>query len=138
MTDVDVHLAWRPLGEVVLQGGKLEFPKPPPLPGVYWLHFPTNDGPGGAYIGQTDSLPRRFGNYRNPGPTQHTSLRINALLTSVLLQTGSIEVRVAVEGQVRVNGRLVSLNMPLKSHRLLAEGAAVVDAQVQGVMLANL
>lgn len=120
-----------------LRRGMLEFSKPQLALAVYWLRIPATDGPGAAYIGQTDNLPRRFGNHRSPGPSQRTSLGINAMLTSVLVQTRSIEVLVALQGELRVGGRRIALDMHSKFHRLLTEASTIVTAQSQGVMLAN-
>ncbi len=48
------------------------------------------------YIGETDNLRRRLSsNYRNPGPSQQTSLRINRLLREHLGRGGAVKLWVA-------------------------------------------
>jgi hypothetical protein len=136
-TQVCVRLDWQSLGEVMLHRGMLNFPRAARVPAIYWLRIPATDGPGLAYIGQTDSLSRRFGNYRTPGPTQRTSLGINAMLVRTLELGGSIEVLVALQGYVYLDGKEVALEMGSKFQRLLAESAAVVLAHFQGETLAN-
>ena len=36
------------------------------------------------YIGETDSLNRRFQQYRTPGPTQTTNIRLNLLMRKII------------------------------------------------------
>jgi hypothetical protein len=138
-TSVCVDVVWRNGGVVTLDSsGKLVFPKPPALPGIYRMALIKRDGFGVTYVGQSDSLPRRFGNYRNPGPTQQTSKRINGLLLKVLSDGGRIEVELAVEGRLSLGGEPAVLDLKVKAHRLLAEGAAVVSASGDGREMANL
>jgi hypothetical protein len=139
LTDVCVQLVWRGAGTVELDAvGKLVFLKPPTGPGIYRMTLFKRDGSSLTYVGQSDSLPRRFGNYRNPGPTQQTSRRINALLLEVLNSGGRVEVELAVDGEFSVGGVPAVLSLEVKAHRLLAEGAAVVSTASDGRAMANL
>lgn len=81
------------------------------------------------YFGETTNLHRRLaGNYRRPGPTQRTSLRINALLSGHLAQGGSVEVATAVNAAVYLAGIPEPLDLARKAARLLGENAALVAA----------
>lgn len=91
-----------------------------------------------SYIGQTDGLPRRFSHYRNPGPTQQTNIRINALLTELIVGGEEVRVSVALGGELTVTGGAIPLDFADKTHRLLAEAATVVIAGTEGVRLDNL
>src|SRR3546814_9499323 len=50
-----------------------------------------------VYVGEAVNLKRRFGNYRRPGATQQTSLRLNALLIEAIGQCGAITVDIAYQ-----------------------------------------
>ena len=84
------------------------------------------------YIGETDNLRRRLAsNYRSPGPTQQTSLRVNELLCEHLTAGGRVRLAVATAATVPVNGGVEhALDLRRKAGRLLAESAALVLAQV--------
>jgi hypothetical protein len=68
--EMTLMFEWEPLGRVGLDPqGKLVFPRAPSRPGLYRFEF---DGAKGRqeYIGETDTLNRRFQHYRTPGPSQ--------------------------------------------------------------------
>ena len=138
MTDVCVRLRWQPLGLVTVEAGKLVFPSPPAKPGVYRFALPARVDRARSYIGQTDGLPRRFAHYRNPGPSQRTNIRINALMTELLVEGGQVAVLVAVDGELSIASKPIRLDFADKAHRLFAEGAALVSAGAEGVLLDNL
>jgi len=77
---VRVRLQWLDGGAVALDSGdKPAFTPLEDVPGLYRLIL--TEGAEGQrawiYIGETDNLRRRLaGNCRNPGPRQHTSLRV--------------------------------------------------------------
>jgi hypothetical protein len=101
-------------------------------PGLYRLTL--TGGVAGArpqvYIGETDNLRRRLSsNYRSPGPTQQTSLRVNALLRSHLAAGGQVDVAVVTVAVVHLRGDDQALDLRRKAGRLLAENAALVLAQ---------
>ena len=108
--EISVQFSWRAAGRVVLDGqGKPMFDSLPEVAGLYRLTL------GGGlvaarrpriYIGETDRIRRRLaGNYRNAGPTQATSLRINALLREHLRSGGLVELGIATEAWCSLNGR---------------------------------
>lgn len=138
---VTVRFAWQRLGPVALdKTGKVMFPRPlPSVPGLYRMLF-TGNGAQRWYIGETDNLRRRLGsNYRNPGPSQQTSLRVNAALLTHLDAGGEVLVDVALSAEAAApDAAPVSLDLTRKAGRLLAESAAVVLAQRAGHDLENL
>jgi hypothetical protein len=93
-----LRIKWVPIGRVTLDPtGKCKFPIPPDGPGLYRFRFRKIDGLEALYVGESDNLRRRFGNYRNPGPTQATSLRINKAIENHLKSDGEISVAIAFE-----------------------------------------
>ena len=50
--------------------------------------------PEEVYVGEASILSRRFQNYRTPGPTQHTNIRMNALFAACLGRDETITVDV--------------------------------------------
>ncbi len=144
---VSVRFSWQHLGPVTLDAdGKVAFPRPlPQAPGLYRMHFISDQSgqpgpPVRFYFGETDNLRRRLGsNYRNPGPSQQTSLRVNEALRTHLAVGGQVTLAVAlsVELSERDSGP-EPLDLTRKAGRLLAESAALVLAQRAGVQLENL
>ena len=140
--DVSVRFSWRQLGRVTLDAaGKVAFPRPlPSTPGLYRMHFVAVDGDHADrfYIGETDNLRRRLGsNYRNPGPRQQTSLRINAALLEHLAADGQVEVAICIDAELTHDGDSEPLDLTRKAGQLLAESAALVLAQRAGEQLEN-
>lgn len=132
--DVRIRLQWLDSGPVKLDAqGKLAFVDVERTAGIYRLTLEGAE-PGGrrrVYIGETDNLRRRLhANYRSPGPSQQTSLRINQLLREHLGAGGSATVAVATAATVWLTGQEQPLDLTRKAGRLLAESAALVVAQV--------
>lgn len=129
---VSVSVQWLMAGHVQLDdGGKPAFPTLPRAPGLYRFRF--SGGPldrARIYIGESDDLRRRGGNYRNPGPTQPTNIRVNALLREHLAQGGEVEVLVATSAEVNTAQGAARLDLSRKAARLLAENACLVAAQI--------
>jgi hypothetical protein len=94
--------------------------------------------PGGSaasrprvYIGESVNLQRRLaGNYRSPGPSQQTNVRINALLGRHLAAGGTVGVAVATSAALWLDGTEHPLGLSRKDARLFAENAALVFAHV--------
>jgi hypothetical protein len=140
---VAISFAWLDAGAVTLDAdGRPRFPRLSPSPGIYRLTL--FDAPGQQrpriYIGESDSLVRRAGNYRNPGATQQTSTRVNALLRERLTSGGRVALAVATSASIHADSMTEeALDLSRKSVRLLAESAALVLAQrVGGADLENL
>jgi hypothetical protein len=121
-----------PSGVVVLDGDdKPTFPRLSASYGLYRLAF---TGPASrVYIGETENLHRRLStNYRNPGPSQQTSTRINALLREHLTLGGTVSLAVTTAATVVIDDRERPVDLSTKAGRLLAESAALVHAQTTG------
>lgn len=82
--EVRVRLLWRAAGELTLDAsGKPAFGPLEAAPGLYRLEFASlnEQQRPRVHFGEIDNLRMRLsGNYRDPGPSQQTSLRINGLL----------------------------------------------------------
>jgi hypothetical protein len=132
--DVRVQLQWMDAGTVTLDsGGKPKFAGLDDTPGLYRMTL--SGGITGSraqiYIGESDNLKRRLaGNYRNPGPRQQTSLRINTLLREHLAAGGDVAVAIATSALLWINGEQSALDLSRKAGRLLVENAALVLAHV--------
>ncbi|GGD08676.1 DUF7662 domain-containing protein [Nocardioides daphniae] len=133
--DVRVTFRWSRLGAVTLDpSDKLLFPRPvPAMPGIYSLTLTGIRERPQVYIGESDNLRRRLtSNYRNPGPRQRTSLRINALVRAHLAAGGQVEVAISTAAEVSTPTPPAPLDLSRKAGRLLVESAAVVLAQIDG------
>jgi hypothetical protein len=128
-----VQFQWLDGGAVLLDaGGKVAFRRLPEAPGLYRMTL--TGGTGGdrprVYIGETDNLRRRLaGNYRNPGPTQQTNLRVNALLREHVAAGGIVALAITTSVTARINDEARPLDLTRKASRLLAENAALVLGQ---------
>jgi hypothetical protein len=132
--DASVLFIWLDAAKVTLDTqGKPAFPPLPECGGLYRLTLVSRPGQGRGhvYIGETDNLRRRLaGNYRNPGPSQQTSLRVNALLREHLGAGGVVRLAVTTVAKLRLcGGDEQRLDLTRKAARL-AESAALVLAQV--------
>jgi hypothetical protein len=84
------------------------------------------------------SARRRGQNYRTPGPSQRTSLRINALLRDHLAAGGTAAMAIASTAEVIRDGLAARLDLAGKAGRVLAEHAALVTAKLDGEEVLNL
>lgn len=123
--DVRVRLTWHRAGPVTNDGGKLVFPPLPRSPGIYRLTFSGLAGQPRVYIGESDDLRRRTGNYRNPGPTQQTSQRIHQELISHLTAGGTVTMSLATNAVIEADGETTQLPLARRTARVLAEHAAL-------------
>jgi len=121
-----VEMEWQPLGSLVLgEDGKLTFPKTGNTPALYCFKVKRGTRES-RYIGETDNLNRRMGNYRNPGPTQQTSLRMNALLKSELTAGSEIAISVISSGAwIETPKGRKAADLSSKIIRCLLENAAI-------------
>jgi hypothetical protein len=125
---VSVAFTWLDAGAIVLdKTGKLRFPGLPPVPGLYRMALHSGDETIRTrwYIGESDNLRRRSGNYRNPGGRQHTSIRINSVLTKHLQEGGTVSLSISVAASVDIGSGAGPLDLTRKAARLLAENAAL-------------
>lgn len=131
---VSVAFEWTDVGEVVIDDqGKVAFPRLPRESGLYLISITEATGTTALYVGEADDLQRRFAHYRNPGPSQHTNQRINALLADTLETGGAARISMATEATLTTaDGSDSALDLSAKSARLLAENAALVQASLTG------
>jgi hypothetical protein len=135
---VELAFGWHQLGAVGLgTEGRLQFPKVASSPGVYRLTLWDAGAVGRIYVGESVNLARRVRNYVRPGPTQATSLRINALLIEHVQRA---EVSFDIAGDIRftVDGRHIAVDLTRKADRVLVEHAALVQVIAVGHPVANL
>lgn len=130
---VNVDLTWRLAGQIALDpDGFPKFPALPRHPGLYRFDFGIgDDGIRTLYIGESKSLARRAGNYRNAKTdrsTQRTSRRIHKEIVTHLAGGGVIDVAIATE--VRSDNGTIDLRRT--ADRRFAENAAVFIAQITG------
>jgi hypothetical protein len=128
-----VAYEWQSAGNVQIVDNKLSPPVLPPRPGVYRFKIETMMG-ASYYIGETDNLFRRMGHYRNPGPTQHTNIRMNELLIKVLGSEGTA----AVDVVTSVLFGAEALDMSHKAARCLVESVALCELDRVGASVENL
>ena len=136
--DMVLKFEWRALGAIILDAnGALSFPSVTANAGLYRIRI---DGTGRPqiYIGESSSLRRRFGNYRGPGPTQQTSLRINALLKEALIAGLDIGVDIVTDGiSLGINGTVLSVDLADKAARRMIEHTAIVASGGEDIDIAN-
>lgn len=131
-------MAWEPLGRVTAgDDGRLVFPKVAKAPALYRLCV-RQGGRDAIYIGESDNLLRRFGNYRNPGPTQQTSKRINAKLRDALKAGAEIAVAVVLSGAwIDWGTGPQDADLSSKVIRCLFENAAISSSGAEDVEILN-
>lgn len=136
---ITVAWDWQPCGLVTLAEGKLLFPRAPSTPGVYRLTFQDDRGQdAGVYVGEADLLRRRFQQYRTPGPSQQTNLRLNPFMVNTLATGGRIAVEVAVAARfTSADGSEIPLDLTWKAARVLVERASEVTERITGAVVLN-
>lgn len=124
---ITLQLRWQRLGAVILgKDHKLIFPAAPAEAGLYRIIVRMKNLTS-VYVGEAVKLKRRFGNYRLPGSTQKTSVRINALLVETLAQGGSVAVDIVYENMgLSIGGVSIDADLTDKAVRRMIEHAAIV------------
>jgi hypothetical protein len=121
-----LRFEWKPAGKIVLDDqGKPMFPSVAAEPGLYRLRLRNSAGRESKYVGESDNLQRRFGNYRNPGPTQQTSLRINKVIRELLISGGQISVSIAQNVWIESAQEKLRADLSRKAVRCLFENLAL-------------
>lgn len=139
LTEVSLKMIWHSLGPVVQNsGGKLEMPPAPTAPAIYRFRI-LKDGQEERYIGETINIRRRLYHYINPGPSQTTNVRVNALFHSAVDNNATIEIDVVLDGVfLGIENMRTAPDLKDKATRRLLENAAIlVDgaAQISGLNL---
>lgn len=131
-------LSWLPIGKISTgMDGKLNFPKARSAPAIYCFRV-RQDGVERRYVGQTDNLMRRFSNYRNPGTTQQTNLRLNDEFKRLLTQGAEIAVSVITEGAwIDWGAGAADAEMTSLAVRCLLENAAIVESNATEIESLN-
>ena len=135
---ITVDYEWRSIGEVTIGAdGRVTFPALPAEPGIYQLDF--RSGPNSVlYVGEAVDLKRRAYNYRNPGPTQRTSIRINARLKEHIAAGGTVVVVATTAARMEIAGSWSVLDLSSKAARVLVESAALLVANKSAIPVENL
>jgi len=115
----------------------LKFPAVGSVPGLYRVRVRTREGGESYYVGESDNVQRRFGNYRNPGPTQQTNLRLNRLFRELLTAGGEISIALAEEVWIEASHGRAKADLTRKSLRCLFENFALAVEQVSEVESLN-
>lgn len=138
IVSVQIEFHWQFIGHVQLDmHNQLKFPFLPRQPGIYRFRFSGN-GVTQHYVGETDELQRRFQNFRTPGYSQKTNIRMNANIIYHLKAGGTLKVDTVVDkGNITVAGNGVSINFSNKAIRRLLEQAALVAEIAAGTELLN-
>ncbi|CAM3537092.1 hypothetical protein HALO32_02237 [Halomonas lysinitropha] len=125
--ELSVGMTWRVLGRLMLDDSrKLAFPAVPDIAGLYRFRL-QGAGQSRHYIGETVRLRRRFAHYANPGLSQATNIRINALLQEHLEAGQRIEIDIMTDAdRMVVACDLLPVNFTDKATRRLFEHAAIV------------
>ena len=131
-----VEFRWGHLGQVERDAdGELSFPSTGYIPGVYRFRV-IGDGTERHYIGEASELRRRFQQYRTPGSSQQTNLRLNRVFRDHLEGGGRIEVDVAESVQLGSDGRSPA-DLNEASVRKLVESAGIVAGKTEGLATLN-
>ena len=135
---VVVEFGWHRLGQVQrASDGRLLFPSTGYVPSVYRFRLLDN-GPERHYLGEASELRQRFQQYRTPGSTQQTNLRLNGLFRDHLEGGGRIDVDIAADGvDVGSGGRPVPADLSDAAMRKLLESAALVACKAGGLATLN-
>ena len=134
-----VRMSWVKRGRVEIdERGKPLFPAVPDAPGLYRLHIVSAGGDESVYIGESANLRRRFGNYRNPGPTQETSLRINGVIRFALESGGHLSIATADDIVFEINGAPIVIDLNRTSIRRMLENFAISLETAEDVESLNL
>lgn len=123
---VRVEAEWMNAGEVTIDDERLAFPPLPAIPGVYRFVFECSSS-AQVYIGETDHLERRMRNYRSPGITQPTNIRVNEAMVAHLRDGGSIALDVVTDAALHDGTKPIPLHFTSTHSRRLVENAAIAS-----------
>jgi hypothetical protein len=121
---VTVEFEFRDVGEVRIEGGGLTFPPLDAIPGLYRYRLVRSDG-ASTYVGEATNLRRRAYGYQLGYAGQKTNARMNGRMREHLAAGGRIEMAIATEATIELNGRVHAIDLRRKTSRLLVENAAI-------------
>lgn len=137
-TSLHLSFVWSQIGDVKLDSsGRLVFPRAPKQPGFYRFLF-KGGKEDAVYVGEAKDLKRRFQNYRTPGPTQQTSLRLGKELRENIKRDVRVSVAIVVDGAwfKSAKGRR-GTDLSHKIERMLFEHAALALYRRSGIKVLN-
>lgn len=138
MTAAAVSFSWQPAGYVALDANQLlVFPRAGQVPGIYQFAIDHPATGPAVYIGEADKFDQRWQRFRTPGMKPSTNMRLGPLLVDTIRAGGTVAVHVATAVAVTINGDPATSDLRWKPTRLLAENAALLEAQSAGRMLLN-
>jgi hypothetical protein len=80
------------------------------------------------YIGESEDLGRRFGQYRNPEPSQRTNVRMNEQIVTALGAGVRVSVATITTASMSIDGGSPrSLKLSRKTSRQIVENAAIAE-----------
>jgi len=123
---------WAEVGEIHLgPDGRLLMPDPGHDPGIYRFRL-TRGGAPTVYVGESEDVIRRFGQYRNPERSQRTNVRMNARMKAHIEAGVIVEVAVVTEAVLTVAECHESLDLGRRTSRLLVEEHLLDEAREAG------
>jgi hypothetical protein len=129
---------WSDVDQVRLGAdGKLRMPDTGRVPGVYRFRLTGGEAPS-IYIGESEDLSRRFGQYRHPEPSQRTNVRIHKRILEHLKAGGIVAVAVVTEAVLRVGESQEPMEFGRRTSRLLVEEHLIDEAREAGMTVDNL
>ena len=129
---------WAEVGEIHLgPNGKLLMPDSGTGPGIYRFRL-TRGSAATVYIGESEDVSRRFGQYRNAEPSQRTNVRMNKLIRECVAAGGVVKVAVVAEAVLRVGESHEPLDLGRRTSRLLVEEHLLDEARQAGETVVNL
>ena len=135
---VAVEFGWDQLGRVRRDADSgLLFPSAGFVPAVYRFRVVGN-GPERRYVGETSALRRRLQEYRTPGPSQRTNLRLNRLFRDHLEGGGQVDVDTADSIKLISGSGSVPVDLHDGVIRKLIESAALAFDAAAGFATMNL
>ena len=133
MAHVNVRFGfeWNELGDIRIdEFEKLVFPSVSAGPGLYRFCF-AGEHLSSVYIGETSQLRRRFTQYRTPGISQQTNIRLNRVISDALQAGGKVTASVLTEID------MPALGLVRKHDRVLLEHGAIMCARIDGHEILN-
>ena len=123
MTRFAVEFDWQPAGKVTIDvAGGLAFPTLSRVPGLYRFWIEGGDGRPGVYVGEASDLRQRMQNYRTPGVSQATNIRLNELLKTALRGGSGVTLSTVTEVTVTLDSdEPRDLPLDRRNARLIAE-----------------
>jgi predicted GIY-YIG superfamily endonuclease len=123
---------WSEIGVTSLgPDSTLGMPDPGHVPGIYRFRLTGSKRPS-VYIGESEDVSRRFGQYGNPERSQRTNVRLNARMKAHIEVGGIVEVAIVTEAVLRLAECHEPLDLGRRTSRLLVEEHLLGEAREAG------